>query len=437
MAPAVAANQSDLWYFEESGMASIHERTTGKGIKIAVIDTAIWPDAPDLRGASLRVHEPSYCADGPLGEPLPAAQKTPAAAHGTGMVSLVVGTGEGINGQPGTVGVAPDADILFYSSLVRPDGRGDNDKCYPPTPEAGLLLFGNAINQAIADGADIISISLSNDSPTDFPAIARALNAGKIIVAAVAENGDRPYPASYNGVVSVDSINQDLQIRDNARPYEVDVVAPGERVRQINEDLKSYSAMNGASNAAAYTAGALALVWSAYPNATGNQIIQSLVRNTNVEDHEIYRDDYYGHGFVNVRHMLEHDPTAYPDVNPLVEAGPHALPSLEHIADPSLAEKDAGWEDLDASAVPTPESSAAPLPSASPREPAAHSTEDGGSIDSQPVPLLAGIGAAVLAVGAATALKLARKSRSIQAHSSTHQAGTTNGVGMDPHDGGK
>jgi len=434
---ALAAPADDLWYFEAAGMSAIHERTTGKGIQIAVIDTAIWPDAPDLRGASLRVHEPSFCAEQTLGDPLPAAQRTPAAAHGTGMTSLIIGTGEGIDGVPGTIGVAPDADVWFYSSLVRPDGGGQNDTCHTPAGSTVPLQFGKAINQAVADGADIISISLSNDAPSDFPAIARALNAGAIVVTAASENGDRPYPAAYNGVVAVESAGPDLKIRPGARPYVAAVVAPGERVRQVNDDLQTSSAMNGSSNAAAFTAGALALVWSAYPQATGNQILQTLIRNTDVRDHEIYHHDYYGYGLANVRHMLEHDPTTYPDLNPLLEHDPHAVPSLAHVADPALAEKDAGWEDLGTTPGPTADATTPPAP---PRPTPSAATVIATTAEREPgrtpsALVLSGLGAtAASALVAVAVLRRVRAGRDSRGHHPP-AAPSTGATGTDARDG--
>ncbi|WP_448631383.1 S8 family serine peptidase [Cellulomonas soli] len=122
--PAHAGPEQDgLWYYTATGMATLHERSTGKGIQVAVIDTAIQPAAADLVGTDLTVHEPSYCAVETLGEPYPAVNDTAVAAHGTGKTSLIIGTGAG-----GVLGVAPDATVYFYATSIPPAGQ-EEGKC--------------------------------------------------------------------------------------------------------------------------------------------------------------------------------------------------------------------------------------------------------------------------------------------------------------------
>lgn len=320
-----------LWYFTATGMAERHETTTGKGIQVAVIDTAINPDVPELQDASVHVREPSYCAAEVMGAPMPASTDSPVAAHGTSMVSLIVGTGTGIDGERGVLGIAPDADVHFYANMTLPD---DADvRCPAPDTDAAFWQFGQAIDQAVLDGADIISISLATSSGVDAAAIARALHAGVVVVAAQPSDSTGSYPAAFNGVVSVDSIGPDGQLWEGA--FGGKVVAPGEQIRQFTESFDGYRLTNGSSSATAYTAAALALVWAAYPDATANQILQTLVRNTDGEDHELYWDDDYGYGVVNVRHMLEHDPTTYPDENPLLVDDPEAVPSVAEVTKPT------------------------------------------------------------------------------------------------------
>ena len=133
----------------------------------------------------------------------------------------------------------------------------------------------------------------------------------------------------------MESIGPDGQLApENNTDPRLTVTAPGEYYAMLvaEEDWTVYRYTTGSSNATAFTSGALALVWSAYPAATANQMIQTLIRNTDTTDHELGRDDAWGYGAVNVRHMLEHDPTTYPDENPLLTDDPSVLP--EHRRDP-------------------------------------------------------------------------------------------------------
>ncbi|MBT0994258.1 S8 family serine peptidase [Cellulomonas sp. DKR-3] len=425
VAPATAAGDSDggMWYFTKTGMDAIHERTTGKGVHVAIIDTAIAPDSGDLRGADLTVHEPSFCAEERGGDRLPAAQDTPAAAHGTGMSALVVGTGKGLDGEPGTLGIAPDATVTFYSALVGPEGT-EKGVCEPFEGRTNNELD-LAILQAVEDGADIISISLNSTGGWGEEGIAPALASGAIIVAAVTSDEKSPalgYPAQFNGVVAVDSIGPDGKVWGGA-PSGTGVVAPGEDIHQLDDDLAGYSERSGSSNATAYTAGALALVKSAYPDATTNQLLQALVRNTNGEEHEIYRDDFYGFGTVNVRQMLEQDPAKYPDESPFLDHDELSVPTYEQVmalttpsAEPTPSATPA------ATAGATAEPSAAP--SAAP--PAAEDADDGSA-----APLAwAGLGGVALAA-VATALILVARRRGAAADAPT--AAVTDGGTDDPH----
>lgn len=428
VAPAHAAGDSDggMWYFTKTGMETIHQRTTGEGVHVAVIDTAIAPDSGDLVGTDLTVHEPSFCGDATGDAPLPAAQDTPAAAHGTGMSALVVGTGKGVDGEPGTLGIAPDATVTFYASLVGPKGT-EKGVCESFTGRGGGELD-LAIRQAVADGADIISISLNSTAGWGEDEIAPALAAGVIIVAAVSSDEDSPslgFPAWFNGVVAVDSIGPDGKVWGGA-PEGADVVAPGEQIHQLDDDLAGYSERSGSSNATAYTAGALALLKSAYPDATSNQLLQALARNTNGEEHEIYRDDQYGFGTVNVRQMLEQDPSTYPDESPFLDHDELSVPTYEQVMALTEAEP-TSTPTADEEPAPVASASATPAPAGTPPAAAGQDTSSASPL------VWAGLGGVALA-GVATVLILLARRRGDAA-----TTGAAPGSGTDqqrPHDTG-
>jgi len=311
-----------LWYYTTTGMEKIHQTTQGKGITIAVLDSQVNPAAPDLVGADITVHEPAYCAATDGGPALPAASTDATAPHGTGMDGIIVGTGAGFNDEPGQRGIAPQATIRHYTITYMP---GEVDACHSSAELDGQSGRAAAIDQAVADGANIISMSNHGpDDDRDFDAIGRALKAGLILVASAPHKGGTIIysPANANGVVAVESSDPlDALTPENTTSPLLTVVAPGEKYREITDNWKTYAYFGGSSNATAYTSAALALVWSAYPKATGNQILQCLIRNTGGADHPLGRDDSWGYGLVNVRHMLANDPTQYPDTNPLLREG--------------------------------------------------------------------------------------------------------------------
>ncbi|WP_456826241.1 S8 family peptidase [Cellulomonas sp. P5_E12] len=324
--------EQGLWYYNQTGMADIHQRTTGTGVTVAVIDGPINPQSADLAGTDVTTHEPAYCAEAEGGPPIATVTTSAAAEHATAMSTILLGTGAGVGGQPGTLGIAPGARVLHYVATtgVQVADDGSTAPCLAP---AGVE--GSALRQAVDDGAKIISMSITDDN-LDWADVAYAQQHGAIIVAAAPHDGATGLlpPASGNGVVAVESIGPDGQLApENNSDPRLTVAAPGEYYAMLvaEEDWTVYRYTTGSSNATAFTSGALALVWSAYPTATANQMIQTLIRNTDTTDHELGRDDAWGYGAVNVRHMLEHDPTTYPDENPLLTDDPSVQPSTAEI----------------------------------------------------------------------------------------------------------
>jgi hypothetical protein len=290
-------------------------------VTIAVIDTGINPGAPGLAEADLEVHEPSYCAAEEGGPALPAASDQPASAHGTGITSLLVGDGERPDGRPGVLGVAPGATVHYYS-VAAAEGQVT---CLPPSDNGRDR---DAFGDAVAAGADIINVSAA--MLIDEADYAAAIRAGVIVVGAAGNGGGEVLgsPAELNGTVAVGTATPEAAL-DPGSPTgpALGVVAPGTDFLCVAEDFVTEARCTGSSNATAYTSGVLALAWSAHPDATGNQILQALVRSTDGEAiHEPRRDDEWGYGLVNARLLLETDPTSYPDVNPFVRDDPEAFP---------------------------------------------------------------------------------------------------------------
>jgi subtilisin family serine protease len=139
---------------------------------------------------------------------------------------------------------------------------------------------------------------------------------------------------AMNGVVTVQAMDITGQIapKNVVADPGIDVVGPGVDIKALLDDWTTSGTATGASDATAITSGFLAVVKSKYPNATGNQLVQTLIHNTGVEDHELSYDpnNYYGYGTVSLRHMLAVDPTQYPDINPLVNRET-VLPSYDDI----------------------------------------------------------------------------------------------------------
>ena len=395
--------QGGLWYYTVPGIDQIHASgVTGEGITIAVIDGPINPGVPDLTGVTnLIIREDSFCDTDGDGEPEPATGTTEDAEHATRMVSLLAGTGAGTGTDPGTRGVAPGATVLHYAK----DAGGS--VCELGGQDSRSLT----IDQAVSDGANIISMSFSSSrlEPDVISALARAERAGVVVLAASNNRGgtELGWPASANGVVSVESadVSQHLNPEAVTNPL-LTVVAPGEVIRAISADdaWADYVLSSGSSSATAWTAGVLALAWSAHPDATGNQMIQALVRTTAQAPggDPVRIDDSWGYGTVSARNLMAMDPTTLPDTNPLLRDTPDAQPAYDDIVDVEPTEP----PEPPATHEPTTDTKATTPPVLTDDTDTTTGDDDG--VD--PLLLTAGIALIVLAgVGATLAVVLGRR----------------------------
>lgn len=323
-----SAKTADPWWFSALHLADAHQKTTGKGVKIAVIDTGLDPTVPDLKGADI---EFGAACNAQGKKSLPRVHQF-VANHGTAMTTMLVGQGKGNGpGGAGITGVAPDATVRFYD--YTPDTRLGVKKC-------GEAEIGQLFEQAIEDKVDIISFSTTSVFSMEVP-IQDANEAGIVVVA----GGGKPNegissPASIPGVVSVLAVDQrgrawkhnpHMEPTNSAESWKFGfpvISAPGVKVPlgAMDESGTWTSAYprTGTSDATPLVAGLLALLKSAYPQATGNQLIQQLIHYAGA-DESMNWDPQIGFGIASITQMLRHDPTKWPDVNPLLKGPEQAM----------------------------------------------------------------------------------------------------------------
>lgn len=338
-APSAAAAGSDdgLWYLTATGIQQVHASgVTGEGITVAVLDGPIYPELPELVGSNLEVQQDSFCDKDGDGVVEPAVADDGRAAHASTMAALIVGSGAPTDGQPGVTGVAPGATVRHYA--IESDWGSGEAACQAGERNAATA----ALEQALDDGVDIVSMSFAGTGwgPEADEVVARAIREGVILVGASNhEGGDfLGTPADFNGAIGVEAADAAAQRgAQNVVSPRLDVVAPGEGmlVHEFDEAAGTwtrFTRLSGSSDATAWTAGVLALAWSAHPDATGNQMIQALVRTTTQNAGELRRvDDAWGYGLVNVNNLMQVDPTDYPDENPLITDTYGDIPSVEQI----------------------------------------------------------------------------------------------------------
>lgn len=338
-----------LWYFAETQLADIHASgITGEGVTIAIIDSPINLEVADLADADIRPRTEEVCPG------FSGVEISERARHGTAMASLIVGNGEGVGAESGVLGVAHDATILHYAVL-----NVAVDECAAP--------LADLVADAIEQGADILNLSISYNSPMDAQnAIDLALEAGLVVNVAVQnESSDRlDLLSGLPGVVSVENVDQEGQ----PDAYSVtgdglDFVAPGVGIRMLKTDFSGYELDDGTSPATAWVSGVFALAQSAWPDATGNQLIQAAIRSTRhleadadadagttphasaeanagtgTDADDLPRTDAEGFGFLDPVTFVNTDATTLPDVNPLLDSG--EIPAVDSVTREHPAEPD-------------------------------------------------------------------------------------------------
>ncbi|MGG3470527.1 S8 family peptidase [Neobacillus pocheonensis] len=242
----------------------IWEKTKGKGITIAILDTGCDLTHPDLKE---RIKGGRNFTNDDKGNKDKYMDYN---GHGTHVAGTIAATAN----QKGVVGVAPEASLLIVKVLDK-NGSGQYDWII------------NGIYYAIEQKADIISMSLGGpeDVPELHEAIQKAVANNILVVCAAGNEGDGQgttdefdYPGSYNEVISVGAIDLERHISNFSNSNkEVDVVAPGENI--LSTYLRGkYAKLSGTSMATPHVSGALALV-----KALSNQMFER-----NLSEPELY-----------------------------------------------------------------------------------------------------------------------------------------------------
>ena len=205
----------------------------GQGVTVAVVDAGLT-NHPTFRPG--QVTHLDLVGDG-----------LPFNGHGDAMGSLIAGT------QPGAEGLAPAAKLLDIRIF---DGNGDGDS----------FILAQGIQFAVDKGAQIINISGASygDSSVVRDAVNYATSRGAIIIAAVGNEqaGIKAYPAAYENVISVSSVDSQNKLAYFSNSGDPTLAAPGVGVPSAYSEggQPAYVYGDGTSQSAALTSGAAAVL---------------------------------------------------------------------------------------------------------------------------------------------------------------------------------
>ncbi|MFF3623005.1 type VII secretion-associated serine protease mycosin [Streptomyces sp. NPDC002467] len=296
--------RSQQWHLDAMKADEIWKIATGKGVTVAVIDDGIQ-EIPELAGQI--VPGKDFTPSGGDGD-----GHADNSGHGTGISAMIAGTGKHPSGDGG-YGLAPGVKILPL--------RVANNQLKTPTWAA-------AIRYAADSDAKVINISLGiggkpEDDLVRAEAVRYALSKGKLIFAAVGNSGDTDntleYPGATPGVVGVAAVDSTGEpTKESQHGPQVDMAAPGMDIVTACAGKTGLCKTHGTSDSSALASASAALLWSAHPNWTNNQVLRVLLNTAGKPVDGSQRNDYVGYGIVRPRVALQNPGDPGPaDVYPL------------------------------------------------------------------------------------------------------------------------
>ncbi|MGW4288743.1 type VII secretion-associated serine protease mycosin [Streptomyces sp. NPDC004673] len=297
--PATTAH-ADSIRAQQWGLSALHldeawRTTQGQGVTVAVLDTGVEDDHPDLAGNVLPGKDMVGFGAGPGDRAW--------ARHGTAMAGIIAGHGHGPGNGSGIMGVAPQAKILPVRVILE-----DKDTARAKARVTRGNALADGIRWAADHGADVINLSLGDDSdsahpePSEDEAVQYALGKGVVVVASAGNGGDKgdhvSYPAAYPGVIAVTAVDRyGTRASFSTRRWYAAVSAPGVDVVIADPDHRYYEGW-GTSAASAFVSGAAALLKADRPKLTPAQV-KKVLEDTARDAPTGGRDDSRGFGMID------------------------------------------------------------------------------------------------------------------------------------------
>jgi hypothetical protein len=276
------------WNYTALRLAEIHNSFTGTNVKVAVIDSGVDRENPELNGGQVLdgcdwVTSPTNVCRGTgvLDEN----------GHGTHVAGIIAAKNDGY----GVTGVAPGATILPLRVLGA-DGSG------------WLSDIAAAIDYAVVNGAKVINLSLGGtlDYSLIRISVEQAVASGVTVVAAAGNGGSgaaASYPAAYPGAIAVAATTESNLIAgySNSGNY-IDVAAPGSAILSSWPTGTGYARLSGTSMASPHVAALAALIIqrnTATAISTSPAAIRTAIESVAVKSNSDYSVGRYGLGVIN------------------------------------------------------------------------------------------------------------------------------------------
>jgi hypothetical protein len=238
-------------------VAEAHNFSRGAGIRVAIIDTGVDTEHPDLAGRTQVTR--NYIDDD--------AVEFRNDRHGTQVAGLIAAAA---NSGSGIVGVAPDVKLMAYKACWQP-APGSPGRC-------NSFTLAQALADALAARAQVINLSLVGPSDPLLEAlIGKAIAAGVIVVGAVSEDPRFTFPAKLPRVLPVAEAEISLGDGDDI------LRAPARDIVTLVPN-GHYDFASGSSLATAQITGVVALLLARNPKLGVDKLRAMLTQSTQKHD---------------------------------------------------------------------------------------------------------------------------------------------------------
>ncbi len=304
-------NADDVWNIRDD----FGNYITGQGITIAILDTGVDYNHPDLKD--------NYISNGSYDFVNNDADPMDDDGHGTHVTGIAVGKGIESNYQ--YVGVAPDAK--FYSfKILNYNGEGNFSSYY----DAMMRALDPNNDGNYSDKVDVISLSFGTSEPGDpddnlCQVLDNIVREGITVVVAAGNLGPESNtitsPGCARNSICVGSTNKnDIIAYSSSRGPVVwdgnsinkpDVVAPGVDIKSTKNN-GGYVSNSGTSMATPHVAGAAALIIQSKPEITPFEVKQALKQSALDLGYDI---NTQGNGRIDVEKAINPDPERHLIIN--------------------------------------------------------------------------------------------------------------------------
>ena len=266
------------WGVDRVDAELVHPSNKGTGVKVAILDSGIDLDHPDLNVAG-DVTFVEWTANGDDDN-----------GHGT----LVAGIVAALDNDIGVIGVAPEAS-LYAVKVLNQNGSG----------MMSVILSG--LEWAVDNNMQVINMSFGgilNWPSTVIAALDNAYNAGIVIVAGAGNGGNASgegnnmwAPARFESVIAVGATDElDARYTSSSTGYTLELVAPGASIYSTAMG-GDYGYIAGTSASSPHAAGVAALLIAS--GLTNNVDVRYRLKNSAEDLGAVGWDTQFGQGIVN------------------------------------------------------------------------------------------------------------------------------------------